>query len=237
MLISIVIPYFKKLDLFKIALNYNYRFFAGQDREVVLVLDEPSEEKGVLELIKIYSAVNWRVLVNRQKHEWRSPTKAINVGIRHATGEWVFVCSPESVLTDNLPIKLIRSCAKHDGYACGRVSFCKLHEDNSWTSVGELMPYGSIAAQRKNLIKVYGYSEDLQGWGGDDDLLRRKLDLIGVPAFYPENCVLFHLERNPESRPAKRASAYNYNELANPQIKVNNNWGLDFREVIFDYEN
>ena len=67
--------------------------------EIVLVLDEPSEEEEVLAAIRNkFTQFKFRVLVNDKEHPWRTPSKCLNVGIRHAQADFVAVMSPESIL-------------------------------------------------------------------------------------------------------------------------------------------
>src|SRR4051812_34231033 len=97
-MLSFVIPFYHKFALWNKLIRRNPNLW-GRDREVVLVLDEPSEEKQVLETVRTLSHfIQFRVIVNDETHAWRPPCCAANVDIRYARGSRVAVMSPESIL-------------------------------------------------------------------------------------------------------------------------------------------
>ncbi len=102
-MISIVLPFFRKLADFRRVLPLNRPYFARPWVEVVVVMDENESESGVLDLIRQYPDIRWQVRVNDQPHGWQPPCKAINVGVRHASHDVVLVCSPESMFVTDVP--------------------------------------------------------------------------------------------------------------------------------------
>lgn len=122
--LSIVMPWYRKLLHMRRVLPINALYFARPGIEVVLVMDEPSDEKALLELLRFYPEIRWQVVVNDQPHDWRPPCCAINVGIRHAQGDYVLVMSPESACVTDVPAAALRTLLEHpQGVALGQVGF------------------------------------------------------------------------------------------------------------------
>ena len=94
--VSVVMPFYKKMDEFRRIFPKNLPYFQRNGIEIVIAMDEDSEEESLINFTHRYPFINWKVIVNHNKHDWRNPAKAINVGIRNATKEFILVCSPES---------------------------------------------------------------------------------------------------------------------------------------------
>lgn len=241
--VSVVMPFYKKLDEFKRIFPHNFPFLSRNGIEVIIAMDESSEEESLLEFIKLYRNINWKIIVNRKKHMWRNPAKAINVGIRHATKRYVFVCSPESQFATDI-IYIMRKMLYYypDHFGVGFIDFRNYENDCRYLSS---VPYGSIMVERKHLINIRGYDESLLKWGGDDDNIRARLEIIGVKKLYLHNAKMVHWETkvelenrrsksNPKDRPLSsvKSMMYPHSHIANPEI-----WGLDFDNLVYDWEN
>ena len=240
--VSIVMPFYKKLDEMTLALPLNAPFFQRNGIEIVLVLDEDSQQDGVLALIEEYPFINWRVVVNHLPHEWRNPAKAINVGIRHATKKYVMVCSPESEFYTDA-IYLLRNTLEEypEHFAVGTVAFT-LYGEEQPDYLYSYVPYGSIMAEREHLMFVSGYNEQLTRWGGDDDNIRARLEIAGIKKLIVPEVKLHHREKDKlgkEKRTEKRAQITTADEIEiyyPNSIKINDDyWGRDFDDVIYDW--
>ena len=89
-MLSIVMPYYKKFQEFVFAMKMGNleTFNSVKDLELVLVLDDPGESDELLSFLdelKVAEKLNFaiKVLLNEDKHEWRAPSAAINVGIKN----------------------------------------------------------------------------------------------------------------------------------------------------------
>src|SRR5436190_24386661 len=121
--ISVILPYYKRFELFEPALAYNVRWFArvdGIEMQLVLVLDEPTELKKVLKLAGRYP-LRWKIIVNRGDHPWRNPAKALNVGLRQSELKYCLIISPDTLLLNDVQKLLIERVLKRSRavYACG----------------------------------------------------------------------------------------------------------------------
>lgn len=64
------------------------------------------------------------LLLTGVPHEWRNPSKAINVGIKTATRKYVFVASPETEFLTDLVYQLRYILQYYPvSFAIGQVSF------------------------------------------------------------------------------------------------------------------
>lgn len=236
-LLSFIIPFYRKLDWFKAVFPRN-RCLHSESVEVVLVLDEPTQEREVVEFVRSQRA-QVRVVVNDHDHSWRPPCAAINVGLRHALGEYVAVVSPESyvlvepgyleqrisilperfVLTGNLwhgvgiepdhPLEAVQAYA------------------DTHNSVSEI--YGFKCCAKELLMEVGGYDERRVGYGGDDDDVYSRLCAKGRPVVDP-NIRIVHPYHNSVGRADTPREPYVTKLDFEP-------FGRQFSRIAFDYAN
>lgn len=242
--VSIVMPFYKKLDEMSLVLPINAPFFQRNGIEVVLVMDEDSQQEGVLALIQEYPFINWRVVVNHTPHEWRNPTKAINVGIRHATKKYIMVCSPESEFYTDAIYLLRNTLKEYPGhFAVGTVAFILYGEENPDADYYYYKPYGSIMTEKEHLMSIGGYDESLSRWGGDDDNIRARLEMAGIKKLILPEVKLHHREKDREGREKRNKKHFQIPvkeeiEIYHPnRDKLNgDHWGRDFSDVIYDWQ-
>jgi len=240
--LSIILPYYKKYKEFVEVLQNNGSLFQRNGIEVILVLDEPTEEHLILELIETYPLINWVVMVNRQDHEWRNPAKAINVGIRASGKDFIMVCSPESQFHGDAVLEL-RYILEHypRAFVLGTVVFCEFGGE-AVSTANPALPYGSIMARKKHLEEVGGYSEYFDKWGGEDDQIRAKLEFFGYQKMLVSSALLIHYEYPTQNRKLREIKSREIPD--NMRIRalrpsredfISKGWGHDFSETIFHY--
>lgn len=247
--LSIVMPFYKRLDEFKRVFPSKAKYYERNGIEVVIVADESTEEQGILDYIRRYPFINWKVVVNDEDHPWRNPAKAFNVGIRQATKQFVLVMDPELEFYTDVIYELREKLDSYpEHYAVGQVLFMdKCEEINEETlhkySYG-LIPYGSIMAKKEYFERIGGYSEHYTEWGGEDDHLRKRLELAGIRRLFFPDSVLIHREDM-----GKRTVSCNEQRARIPldvlsgmllpvKIVVNaEDWGTDFSRVAYDWRN
>jgi len=252
--LSVVLPFYRKLLEFRRVLPENARWLAREGLEVVVAMDEPSEEAGLLELVRGYPCIRWTILVNDVPHPWRPPCRAINVGLRHARGRYVLVASPESAFAGDAPRRALEAVADFPGgIATGRVAFARFRDVPFGRTYAEhfeaiagapatsiLSYYGSICAPRAAFEAIGGYDESFADWGGDDDDLRIRLEMAGSTLLACDAVRLLHLSfddrrggDNPRHAvdPAKR-----FAKLAPASVVANAGarWGEDFGRVAYE---
>jgi hypothetical protein len=256
--LSIIMPYFKKYHEFKKTIKINSKYFQRNGIELIIVLDEPTEKYKLLELIKKYPFINWKIIVNEKDHIWRNPSKAINVGIRHSNKKYIMIMSPESEFYNDV-ISILRNRIEYNenNYIIGSVIFANINEIIDQHRIGEYssFPYGSIMTSRKILIDIGGYSEKYVEWGGEDDNLRARLDMAGIRKYFIEEAILVHREKNEivsnrkdfdkskhKDRPDRSISYIikpkNYfKESFYPENIIENtdNWGTEFNKIIYNW--
>lgn len=244
--VSIILPFYKKLNEFRSVLPRNLKYFQRNGIELIIVLDEPSEEKKLIDYLDEFPFLNSKVIINRQFHEWRNPSKALNVGIRNAHRKFVFVASPETEFLTDVIYQLRYLLHYHpNSYAIGQVTFLDFLSLPQIENICDypLLPYGSIMVERKYLEEVNGYSEKLTYWGGDDDNIRARLDLLGLKRLLVEDAIGIHREENAighDSRFKRGAQMpiETYKEIYYPQktLTNDNSWGTEFKDVAYEWK-
>lgn len=239
--VSVIMPFYKKMNEFRRVFPKNLPYFQRNGIEIVIAMDENSEEKALINFINQYPFINWKVIVNHNEHDWRNPVKAINVGIRNATKEYILVCSPESeFVTDVIYMMRKKLHYYKNHFTIGTVSFTDLRNKNYKNCY--FIPYGSIMVKRKDIIEITGYDESLIKWGGDDDNVRIRLQMNGVKRLFLPEVKLIHRENKKElvNRADKRSfiPIEVLKKLLLPtKVHINaNSWGFDFSEIVYSWE-
>ena len=199
--LSIILPFYKKLDVFREVLPLNSRYLIRNGLEVIIVMDDPEGKQGLVELIMDYPEINWILICNERHHEWRNPAKAINSGIRRSSKEHILIMSPESEMLTDLPALLLNKVKnKTDVFASGYF----LKKDTS----PKKYPYGSILVKRSHLEAIGGYNEEENLWGGEDDNIRFRLEMYGLRNIScPDALVAHHGSSGPEKGIKKNPGA------------------------------
>ncbi len=243
--VSIVMPFFNRLGDFTRTLPYNAKFFQRNGIEVVVVLDSPHEELGLIKLIEQYPFINFKIIVNRTAHEWRNPCKVLNVGVKNSSYNFIMVLDPEVELITDVIYQLRYVITFYqNSYVTGVVAFLSHDEDISNVEAETIwLPYGSIMMAKRHLLVVRGYNENFTKWGGEDNQIRRKLDLIGLQHIELLDAKTVHREKNSDGHMQRslRVDEMPIKHLKNilyPKKAVFNDetWGLDFDEIIWSWD-
>lgn len=131
-------------------------------------------------------------------------------------------------------------------YAVGQVLFMDICEEINEETLHKhgrgLIPYGSIMAKKEYFERVGGYSEHYTEWGGEDDHLRKRLELAGIHRLFFPDSVLIHREdmgKRTVSRNEQRARIPRdvLSEMLLPmKIVVNGeDWGRDFSRITYNW--
>lgn len=238
MKLSIVMPFYKRYDKLEKTLERNARCY-NSDIELVLVMDEPTQEKEILELAQSWKAFHWKIIINRKDHEWRNPSKPINVGIRNATSDFILVTSPETVWVTDVPNLLLAEAEKRtDHFHFGEISFSDPRKTTTIEQFRQLRRFscGSLCTAKVNLEKVRGYDESLIGWGADDDNVRARLSMSKTWGMCHRHVALIHPPMVENHRRYSSDTAARIKEIVKPSdFEANKgvDWGMDFSEIIY----
>lgn len=200
-LISFVLPFYRKLEWLRTVFPRNACFQSSQV-EVVLVLDEPSQEADVLAFVRTQPG-RIRVIVNDEDHPWRPPCMALNVGLRHALGAYVVVLSPESYLLvepgylerriqGDLPPGFLLTGQLWHGLEITPQH--TLEQVRAYVDCHSPVSniYGFYCCAKQQIIDAGGYDEARQRYGGDDDDLRHRLHVNGAVPVSDVNIRVLH---------------------------------------------
>ena len=216
--ISIILPFYKKFDEFKYALEYNKKQFINVN-EVILIIDEEYEFDKINQFLFLLNTninfkINFKIYINTEKHEWRNPAVVINYGIKHAISTYCIIMSPESILLDNAIENLLEN-TNDNTFCVGQVLFMSyvFYENNNNNllkffkqkttrnnyMIGPVY-FGSICCKTENFKKVNYYTESFNenGWGGEDDDVRKKLMSNGIKMIESKKVNVLHLETQNE---------------------------------------
>ena len=231
--LSIIIPFYKKMEEFRLVYPHNYAIFKDlEDCEVVIALDNNRDEKALLRFLQNYSDVNYTIIINDQIHKWRNPAKAINVGIMAAKKINCLVISPESVIDQQLLPEMF-DMKNENNFVVGVLHTSSINEDTlDFQNVQNTKKhYGSIMFSRSDALAVTGYNEQFREWGCDDDDFRKRLTLNGkkmIPV--PAGVIHFKNHEKPDNVQRLRINVKRLK--TNKKVRVNTIWGKDFSRKI-----
>lgn len=259
--LSVVMPFYRKLAEFERVVALNAPYWSRPGIEVVIALDDAADESGLQRLLARFPAVCWTLLVNDRAHAWRPPSCAINAGVRHSAGRFVFVHSPESAYVGDAPALALHAAMQGErGVAVGRVGFARFaalpaapqHASDAALAAlfAQAVPdalylrtfYGSLCCAREAFDAVGGYDESLAQWGGDDDNFRVRLEMAGWQLQACAELKLLHLsfeardgseQFDPDNDWARCTPASaRANETGSEKIgQTGRAWGFDFTRI------
>ncbi len=241
MYLSIIMPFYKRVESLALSLIYNEQHLAKPGIELVLCLDEPTQEQEVIALMKSYTNISCKVIVNDNDHTWRNPSKAINVGILNASGRHCLVMSPESIFANDLPSELshVIKEVSSGAFSVGQILWMTKQDlriplVNMYKDSTDLTFYGSICVPTIYLKSIRGYDETNLLWGADDDNIRKRLQLHGLNKIECANAKMIHIAVDKE--PVKiRNNHETMEELYSPKLAIVNDkdWGTDFKRIAY----
>jgi glycosyltransferase involved in cell wall biosynthesis len=242
--VSIVMSFYKKLNDFKCVLPKNAKYFQRNGIEVIIVLDEPSEEEVLLKFIEQYPFINFKVIINRKAHAWRNHCKVLNVGIKAASFNYILVLDPEVELVTDVIYRLRYTLHFYPNtFTTGVVAFIDYKDTIEKLEGYNWIPYGSIMAKKSDLLAIKGYDESFQDWGGEDDQVRKRLELAGIRKMEVLDAKTVHREDNSDghkersTRTSKMSIKLLKHILYPKKIVLNDDhWGKDFDEIVWSWD-
>ncbi len=244
--VSVVMSFYHKLEAFKKVLPLNAPYLQRNGIEVVIAMDEPTEQEGLINLIKNYPFINWKVIVNEKRHASRNHAPVLNVGIRHATKKYILVSDPEVEFHTDVILQLRELLENYPGhYATGTVAFVEDRTGITAKNRHQLnwMNYGSIMVEKEALEAIGAYDEQFKVWGGEDDNIRRRLDMAGVKQLKVPKAKSLHREEKLHlTERFAKTNNFNTREWQTffypKTAKVNSkNWGQEFNKLVYDWQN
>lgn len=212
MKVSLVMSSFKRAKLLNLGLGSLAKQFINYDLEIIVINDGINDEtKSICDKYKDRFNIKYVFAGQRNYNEikFRSPSIALNIGIKQAKGDIIIFSCPEiyhlNQTINNIiePMKFqkrIFSTHSHMFFDNTSVLTRLLLDDNTYKLTNRLLelqlenntyrceyslklPF-CMGIYKKELIEIGGYDEDFTGWGADDDDLVNRLKLNGLKHIY-----------------------------------------------------
>ena len=244
--LCVIIPFYRRLEIFRKVLPSNAHYLQRNGIEVIILLDSPEEELNLIDLIKEYPFINWKVIVNGNPHGHGNPAQMLNIAIRHATKKYILVSYPEIEFYTDVIFQL-RELLEHYPlhYAIGTVAFVEMNDviHESVTKNLCFSTCGNIMFKINHWDEIGGYDESLEVWGSEDVNIRKRLDMAGIRKLYISEAK--SLLREEKSKIKRTFNPYSYISpkslkriLYPDEIAINaKNWGLEFDRCCYNYQN
>lgn len=244
--LSVIMSFYKRYEEFARVLPKNAPYLQRNGIEVIIAMDEPAEKEKLLQLLKKYPLINWKLIVNEQKHKPRNHAPVLNVALKHATKKYVMQIDPEVEYYTDIILQMRTAISYyHKHYILAYMAYIPYEMDVNQKNINSLnfMPWGNIMVERRCLEEINAYDETFLKWGGEDDNLRARLDMLGVKKLLLPKALTIHREKNynPKERTDKveKHTAEDWKKMKYPtETKVNlNGWGTEFNDLIYDWQN
>lgn len=245
MQLSYILPFYRKAKAFRKMLPLN-DCFKVKDVEVVLALDEPTEEREILGIVAANPDIKFRVIVNDWEHTWRPPCMAYNVGIRHALADHVVLTEPECAVvmpSADLPLQLVRQdfrmcyagilwdeydIADGDSVELMRQKLTVCEAINKVWMWG----HGFLLAPKIALERICGFDESRDVYGLDDDDVRIRLSRLGYKCTIDGRIKVFHSSHTDTNRHGNA-------KQSGPEIALTQqqeSWGKAYNRVAYSWD-
>ncbi len=165
--LSIIMSFYKRYKEFARVLPINAKYLQRNGIEVVIAMDEPSERQKLIELLKQYPFINWKLIVNDKKHKPRNHAPVLNVALKHATKKYIMQIDPEVEMFTDIIFQM-RSLLEHypKHYALAEMAY---------------IPFDKKITKAKDYKEVYskkiGYIDNLNV-NGNEFIYEDKKDLL-----------------------------------------------------------
>lgn len=243
--ISFVLPCYKRAAMLRQMLPLN-EAYECPDVEVILVLDEPSEEKEIVEIVKAHRTIKFRVLVNDQAHDWRPPSVPINVGVRRALAPHIVIIAPEAALV--LPRRDYLQGLLAEDHRSAYLGLCwpvpdmpegeKIRDSKARLIAIEAaqpalgLGCGFRLYPKAAFVRIGGFNEALTGYGGDDFDIGLRMARFGVRAIVDGNIKVFTMWHGAPRVPHGDREMPSTNIVLESQL---HSWGTAFSRCAWDW--
>lgn len=217
--LSIVMPIYRQLSAFKRIFPSKAKYYERNGIEVVIVIGDPNEQEGILDFIRTYPFINWKVVVNLQNSSWQNPAKAFNVGIRQATKQYILIMDPEQIFCMDVIYELRKNLDEYS--ECYAI-------DSS---------YDCLMVKKKYLNLVGGFNERFSCWKWSELNLCKRLELAGIyQLFFPDVLLQNEDDRSYESLLHDIPGEVLYEMLLPIHIDAGNDDINELDVVVYDWQ-
>jgi glycosyltransferase involved in cell wall biosynthesis len=152
------------------------------DEVVVVDFGCPDKVSDWIESLGQQRVKSVRALTNTDEF---NGSRARNIGVRHATGDYVALFDSDVTVTFGLIERFIAEMKFQNWDLCCVASNGNLN--------------GQCVVKRKTWEKVRGFDEGMEGWGYDDIDFYKRIERAGIPWGSMENCRLSSIVHGDEA--------------------------------------
>ncbi len=240
--VSIVMPFYEKLNDFKKVLPKNAQYFQRNGIEIVIVLNDSNEEKDLLKFIKKYPFINFKILINRKSHQKYNYGKVLNVGIRAASFDYILILNPKVELINDIIYKLRYVMSFYPKTFVSGINTSINYNDTNSDLTKKWEFNESIMVKKSDLLSIKGYNENFEDCIVQNEQVSRRLELSGVQKMKILDAKMVYVKENDDkhtesSNIKSQISTKFLKYLLFPKKTIfnNYNWGKSFNEIIWNW--
>lgn len=244
--ISVVIPFYRSLEIFRKVLPGNAQYLQRNGIEVIIALDSPEEEIGLIDLIKGFPFINWKVIVNDIVHESRNLAPILNVAIRNATKKYIMVLDPEAEFFSDVIFELRNILENYPSYYATDIVGFKDQGDQMneiYTEYYGFSSNGNMMLKKEFLQEICGYDESFKKLRGEGANIRKRLEIRGIRRLTVPMAKSFYREKNvwikKRLEMTSLLSSQSFKRIYYPLKAIANSisWGTEFHRTCYNWQN
>lgn len=195
------------------------KYYQRNGIEIVLVADKTMDEASLLEFVKCFPMIDWKVIICGSLNTMQK----INTGIRQSEKKYVLLLDPQWEFQNDVIYLLSKNIGSYySHYRIGQIA------------EGE---QGAILVRKEYLELIGGLDETITSSTIGINNLQKRMELAGINKLYYPNAILLH-HRN-SSTALKPLMEKRMFELSLPVKAVVNDksWGSGYHKILFNWRN
>jgi len=242
--VSVIIPIYGNLDLFCKTFNKNSCYLQRNGIEVLVVLFDTMIEYKLIEYIKDYPFINWKIVIAQIEQYIGNKATVINIGIQFATKKYILTSDPEVEFQTDVIYYLRRMLSYYPKHYARGACQSSDYLDN----VGEkdlFISSNNLMVERKIITEIRGFNIRFNNLENEIDNLCKILDIAGVKfLLIPEARSIFRRNEIQDNECINKATPIDikkYKKSLFPIIENINNETITLRQenirIVYDWQN
>jgi len=200
---SIILPYYKRPELWHTLKSFANKYFERRDYEVIIVEDSKNanDSDHHFQMMDIIKCFEDRMIIKHYSDDKVSynPSHKYNLGFQKATGDYIVLSSPEVWHESDVLGGFDETLAEHpDSYVVCACMARRGDEFYQWyqhSKERNVMFHFCSVMSRQNFDKIGGFDERYcDGIGFDDEALLHRISSEGIPIITRDNLMVIHQE-------------------------------------------
>lgn len=247
--LSIIMTFQKSSQEFKHVFSSKINYYERNGIEIIIIIDASVDQKEILNYICDYPFIQWKLIIFNQKVEnYWSVEKALNIGIRNATKQYILIVDSNLEFCTDVIYELRENLDFYpEHYAISSFLLwdnnLKINEYTMKKYSSEQICYSCIMGKKEYFERIGGYNENYTYENVEYNYIQKRFELIGIKKlFFPDSVVISHAPIMAGTPPSKTKRTHIPLEILSKILlpttaNVNGDkWGHSLNRIIYDWK-